>query len=131
MRIHQMTPWGAAQTVRNLAPGVVHVTTASHGGFLVTDEVLAKWPVGLRELEPFAGHGAYEEDCDWSIVALAMPELFPDPGDRAFAVNTLLIFHKDVPGIMAYLKSGNTLPYHPPRIRTGQPGVRPEADSAA
>jgi len=71
------TPWGQADHYEQIAPGVYRVDTPSHGGYWVREFARAKWPENLRDYEPFAGVGWYEEDCDWAIVALAMPHLFP------------------------------------------------------
>ena len=73
------TPWGQAQQTKTIAPGIVRVNTASHGGYLLDEEALARMPAALRAIGPWAGRGAYEEDCDWSIVALAFPQHFPEP----------------------------------------------------
>jgi hypothetical protein len=70
------TPWGVADGHIELADGVHRFTTPSHGGFHVSSEVRNTWPAPLRDFEPFAGQGWYEEDCDWAIVAVAMPSLF-------------------------------------------------------
>jgi hypothetical protein len=72
------TPWGVAESATVFAPGIVFYTTASHGGFYLAPErnaaLLAKFP-GFRR---FSGSvGWYEEDCDWSAVALAFPDAFP------------------------------------------------------
>jgi hypothetical protein len=74
----ESTPWGVADSTTKLADGVHHHITSSHGGYQVLSHVREKWPQPLRDFEPFAGRGWYEEDCDWAIVALAMPHLFPD-----------------------------------------------------
>ncbi|WP_435008034.1 DUF7007 domain-containing protein [Tundrisphaera lichenicola] len=71
------TPWGAAQTSHELAPGIVRHDTASHGGYYVSPERVAEMPKPLRDFKPFAGPNWYEEDCDWCIVVLAFPKLFP------------------------------------------------------
>ena len=34
-------------------------------------------PTSLMAFATFAGGNWYEEDCDWSIVACAFPDLFP------------------------------------------------------
>jgi hypothetical protein len=75
------TPWGPAQTSDELAPGVVHYTTASHGGYCVSGAALARMEPFLRALPTFchattADSAWYEEDVDWAVVALAFPELF-------------------------------------------------------
>jgi len=52
------------------------MSTPSHGGYKVTDEIMELMPAELRSIKPWAGQGWYEEDCDWSIVAAAWPTLF-------------------------------------------------------
>lgn len=69
------TPWGPSQTVTQLAPGVTAVTTASHGGILVTGDAADRIPPEVRA-RAWAGHPWYEEDCDWAIVAWYCPEAF-------------------------------------------------------
>lgn len=65
------TPWGAAQTRKTLGDGVTQVTTAGHGGIhLIPDrnrQVHAVW----RDAA-----GWYEEDDEWSVVAVTFPNLF-------------------------------------------------------
>lgn len=71
------TPWGIAQSQRSIADGITTYSTASHGGIELSEERLAAMPAALREFLPFSGQpGWYEEDVDWSIVALAFPEAF-------------------------------------------------------
>jgi len=70
------TPWGASQTADQIAPGITRYTTASHGGIKLSNKRRASMPAILRDIEPFAGPGWYEEDCDWAIVVLAFPEYF-------------------------------------------------------
>ncbi len=65
------SPWGRVHGRTELAPGIVNVTTASHGGFLLEPETNARVPACLRN----AG-GAYEEDTEWSKVAFTFPHLF-------------------------------------------------------
>ena len=45
-------------------------------------------PKCLREFKPWAGPNWYEEDCDWSIVAVAFPQFFK-PEDVTHAMATL------------------------------------------
>lgn len=77
MKLHS-TPWGSPQTQKDYAPGLVCVSTARHGGFWVSEEMLAKMPADCRETKTYAGRNWYEEDCDCSIVVLAFPEFFPE-----------------------------------------------------
>lgn len=61
------TPWGPSQTVKTIIPGITHVTTASHGGILVSPEYQKKIPIYMR-----SNDGWYEEDCQWSIPYVAL-----------------------------------------------------------
>jgi len=72
------TPWGHPDTVTEIAPGIVLYSTPSHGGYWLSPARVAAMPKPLRDFQPFAGKNWYEEDCDWAIVALAFPKLFPD-----------------------------------------------------
>jgi hypothetical protein len=63
-------------------------STPSHGGYHLSDARIASMPKPLRDFKPFAGHGWYEEDCDWSIVATAFPQFFPK--DAVDAANSTL-----------------------------------------
>lgn len=87
------SPWGVIDWAREIAPGIVSVSTASHGGFYVSRERLATMPEALARVPTYversagvkivtvAGDGFggrwYEEDCDAALVALAWPEAFP------------------------------------------------------
>ncbi|HEY7330682.1 MAG TPA: hypothetical protein VH592_23785 [Gemmataceae bacterium] len=71
------TPWGHPDTVKEIAPGIVLYSTPSHGGYWPSPARVAAMPKPLRDFQPFAGRNWYEEDCDWSIVALAFPQFFP------------------------------------------------------
>lgn len=60
------TPWGPAQTVEELKPGIWHVTTASHGGIVISDGRLGTLPPEARQTK-YSQNGWFEEDCDWAI----------------------------------------------------------------
>ena len=68
------TPWGQAQTQTDCGHGVIHVTTSSHGGFFVEESERHKLPI---QETPYSHKGFFEEDCDWAIVAVSIPEAFP------------------------------------------------------
>jgi hypothetical protein len=70
------TPWGPAQHSDKLAQGVYNVSTSSHGGILVGQAVAReRMTERAQEIgEPFGRFLAFEEDCDWAIVALEMPD---------------------------------------------------------
>jgi hypothetical protein len=70
-------PWGQSQTVKELAPGIVDTTTASHGGLKLSP---ARWEKLLEvfpRFQSFAGPGWLEEDCDYMAAVYIWPELFP------------------------------------------------------
>lgn len=71
VRLICSTPWGSSQGATVYADGIVHHTTAGHGGFRLSDARNAKVPPMLR-----IDGGWYEEDAAWAIVALTFPDLF-------------------------------------------------------
>lgn len=81
------TPWGAADTVTNVAPGIDCVTTPSHGGYRLSAEMNAQVPQAWRDASfgKLGLTGWYEEDCDWCMVAMAFPEHFPEDARVAAA----------------------------------------------
>jgi hypothetical protein len=69
------TPWGVAQTVRNIADGIDFVTTAGHGGFVLSPERRAEMPFELKACS-FTRDRFFEEDFSWCAVPLAFPQYF-------------------------------------------------------
>lgn len=79
-------PWGVIEHAAEIAPGWWSVTTSRHGGFVLSLERLATIPLEHRSAS-LGSHGLFgyfEEDRDWSIVAVAFPEEW-----RAFVVDRL------------------------------------------
>ena len=76
------TPWGMAQSEETIGDGIVVYTTASHGGYRLSDERQAEVEARIPEFEPWAGTGWYEEDCDWAVVALMFPAAFPEDAQQ-------------------------------------------------
>ncbi len=76
------TPWGQPDTKMIHSEGIMFYSTPGHGGFKVSRELNLKIPEYMRR----AG-GWYEEDCEWSIVAMAFPDKF-EPKDVESARNT-------------------------------------------
>lgn len=66
------TPWGPAQNVHRMAPGVLFVETAGHGGYLLSRERQQDVPVPLRRRG-----GWYEEDGEAYIVDMVHPDARP------------------------------------------------------
>ncbi len=62
------SPWGAVQECDEMAPGIWHVTTASHGGIVLDQAHADRIPADIK---PFIGSGLYwEEDSDWAVPML-------------------------------------------------------------
>ena len=66
-----ITPWGASQGATAYAEGVIFHSTASHGGFHLSEERNTEVDYRLRRR-----NGWYEEDAEWAIAALTFPDLF-------------------------------------------------------
>ena len=67
LRTGHETPWGTAQTVVELAPGIEAVTTASHGGIHLDAEHAAKVSSSIVDKTWLGLAQWFEEDCDWCI----------------------------------------------------------------
>ena len=65
------TPWGCAQQTQLYSEGIVSHSTAEHGGFHLAPHRNAMVNPAWRNDD-----GWYEEDCQWSKVAMTFPELF-------------------------------------------------------
>jgi hypothetical protein len=81
------------QSERALAPGIITVETAGHGGIKLDRTRNAKVPEYMRR------HGGwYEEDCEWSIAAVVFPDEFAKANNCAhgnIAKSTLLDWYPD------------------------------------
>lgn len=93
------SPWGAIQTVDQIGPDAVSVSTASHGGIWIAPEAVAKIPAPFRATA-YNRAPWFEEDCDWSIpfAFLDLAQHFPEPRQselRSAALDTLRNFHPD------------------------------------
>jgi hypothetical protein len=62
IKVHDETPWGAADFVDEVGPGIYIVSTSSHGGMHLSDEINARIPDYMRR-----DSGWYEEDCEIAI----------------------------------------------------------------
>jgi hypothetical protein len=70
------SPWGEIQTCHTIADGIYQVTTASHGGYMLSPDRVAAMPAVFVET---IVDGCFEEDCEWCFVPLAFPALFTPP----------------------------------------------------
>jgi len=75
------TLWNAPQTTEQRLPGIWSVTTASHGGFVLSDERQAAMPEPLR-----VDGNSYEEDVNWSLVILGFEDEFGALCDPLFDI---------------------------------------------
>lgn len=72
------SPWGPPHASEQLLAGIWHVSTASHGGLLLSEERQAAMPAQLR-----VDGATYEEDIDWAAVYVAFePEFRATTGTR-------------------------------------------------
>lgn len=67
----QSSKWGAIEEAEEVLPGIWSVSTASHGGLILSDKRQETMPEALR-----IEGSAYEEDVDWSHVVLAFDAEF-------------------------------------------------------
>ena len=83
VRVGMHTPWGPAQTARHLAPGIGWVTTAGHGGCVISSSRLELMPECLR-LEECPGRTGlfFEEDVEWCRVFVAFESDLLAAGDE-------------------------------------------------
>lgn len=72
------TPWGTPQDIRLIAPGIVRIDTAGHGGIWLSPERNKKVPMDVKERTFCQNglHGWYEEDEDAALVYKVFPEFF-------------------------------------------------------
>ena len=93
------TPWGFADQVKVISPGITSVSTPGHGGLHVADSLLAKMPRELAASNSYSGAGSpwFEEDCEWALVCLAFPGAF-DARSCHYAVATVSRYGKSKPG---------------------------------
>lgn len=79
-------PWGQIQHQRDVAEGITIVTTASHGGYVLSKERFEAMPSRYK-LNTYGKGRCFEEDCEWALVVLAFPDEFPE-SDRIAAQQT-------------------------------------------
>jgi hypothetical protein len=75
------TLWDAPDMATQRLPGVWWVTTASHGGFVLSDERQAAMPEALRLDSMY-----YEEDVNWSLVVIGFEAEFAKVKDQNFDI---------------------------------------------
>ena len=71
----QHSLWGTIQSAEQILPGIWHVTTPSHGGFILSESRQAAMPPSLVLDQP-----SYEEDADYALVVLGFAAEFTAKG---------------------------------------------------
>lgn len=71
------SPWGPVQIKTTICRGFVYVSTAGHGGFMLSKTFAEKHlrKAALRRAERYGGYYCYEHDADWAIPAWELPNL--------------------------------------------------------
>lgn len=102
------TPWGRADHVEQITEGIHRVDTPSHGGYHVDDTRRAMMPAAVRNyVSRYHGQiGWFEEDCEWTLVALCFPAHFPDSA----LITARAIAAKLYPAELAAIESTDTKP---------------------
>lgn len=70
------TPWGPAQYVKEIIPGIWHVSTSSHGGYKLSRERQSEMDRAMPWMRSYAGDMWLEEDCDMPMAWIMWPEHF-------------------------------------------------------
>ena len=85
------TPWGPADHVTNVAPGIAFVSTARHGGYRLGRARNEAIPKGVRDatFRRLGVQGWYEEDCDAVIVAVWHQDILSCPSRIDSAADAL------------------------------------------
>lgn len=78
------TPWGPAQDVTCIAPGICSVSTAGHGGLKVDRALNARIPEYMRR-----EGGWYEEDSEYILPLVALADHFLGSGVPNFATQVV------------------------------------------
>lgn len=69
--------WGRPEIAEKVADGIIVVSTASHGGYILDRVRYAEMHPTLRRAS-FTGDQCFEEDCSWCAVCLMWPEYFSE-----------------------------------------------------
>ena len=120
----EFSPWGHVLDQKEIAPGIIRVSTTCHGGIWISPERFAVMPAECRATETWCGEPRwYEEHYDWAVVAIAFPDAFnAEDYRRALRIceETDYLRHLATPERKARLR----------RQREEGPNEIPEIDSA-
>ena len=93
-----LCPWGKILDTKKVANGIYFISTAGHGGYLLSRERFNQMPEHLRNLS-FTSNQYFEEDVSWCAVPLSFPEEFckeplqPQKTATTYGFTTI-IFHR-------------------------------------
>lgn len=73
------TPWGRPEYTKELAPGIWHISTMSHGGIWLSPERRQAMPPDMDHITWLASDEWFEEDCDAAWPIIMFPEVGADP----------------------------------------------------
>jgi hypothetical protein len=72
------TPWGVSQQVETIARGIHWVSTAGHGGLMVSagvaKKILSEQAVKVAHPGKAGGYVCFEEDCSYAVAFFEHPE---------------------------------------------------------
>ena len=95
MRTTMHTPWGPPQDIEELAEGVLRVSTAGHGGLVLTQERWNELPAAVRDTMMNATFA--EEDCEEPIVKTLLG--IGDDRDKEMALKVAGYFESYAPAL--------------------------------
>jgi hypothetical protein len=79
VKVGMPTPWGEAEHITEVCPGMWFLSTCGHGGYYLRKTLNSLIPKEHRRAS-FKGlgiEGWWEGDCDWAFVCLRFPQHFP------------------------------------------------------
>jgi hypothetical protein len=93
------SPWGHIDSAKEVSRGIFWVSTSSHGGYYLSEEMHSKMPEQLRFENSYSGRGSqwFEEDLEWSLVVASFPECF-EPKNCMYAVNAISYYKRKAKG---------------------------------
>ena len=72
------TPWGVSQSVETIVRGIHWISTAGHGGLMVSsgvaDKVLSQQAIKVAHPGRCGGYVCFEEDCSYAVAFFEHPE---------------------------------------------------------
>jgi hypothetical protein len=72
------TPWGVSQQMETIGRGIHWVSTAGHGGLMVSvgvaEKILSQQAIAVAHPGKFGGYVCFEEDCSYAVAFFEHPE---------------------------------------------------------